>query len=128
MVMSVKYGTGSRRLSSSDINQVVQANCTVLSSGDNSNDGSYYLQMQPNNGGCGVTTNSKFYIELKDNLPWSKISYEIYIVGTSACWNFNQGGSYGLGNFLSFNTSKPHPIKLCIHIVSINFQSLCSIE
>lgn len=103
--MSVKYGTKSVRLTSADINQVVQANCTVLDSGNDPSDGSYYLKMQPNNGGCGATPNSKFYIELKDNIPWTKISYEVYIVGAASCWNFNQGGSYGLGNFLSFDTA-----------------------
>lgn len=103
--MSIKYGTNSRKITLSDINQVVQANCTQLDSGVDS-DGGYYIKMQINNFGCGGSPNSKFYVELKDNKAWTKISYEVYIEGVASCWNFNNYGSYGFGNLLEFDVNQ----------------------
>jgi len=102
--MSLNYGTNSRKIMANDINQVVFANCTLMDSGSDL-DGSYYIKMSPNSFGCGTGPNSKFYVEIKDNKPWTKISYVLYMVGTASCWNFNQNGSYGTGNLLNFDLS-----------------------
>lgn len=102
--MSTNYGRTSRRIGSFDINLLTVANGTVLSSGEDSY-GGYFIKFQFDNNGCGVTPDSRFSIELKDQTPWTNISYEAYNQGTAACWDFNAGGTFGLGNLLAYNSS-----------------------
>jgi hypothetical protein len=104
MVMAVGYGPVSRLLTSNDINNITIANSTLISSGIDIN-GGYYVTFQPNNYGCGVTPNSSLQVELKDNSLWTKITYEMYFTLTSSCWNFNNYGTFGTGNLLTFNST-----------------------
>lgn len=103
--MATYYGRRSFLIKSAHINQVVNVNGTIVSQGDTAENGGFEFRWYPLNGGCGSTANSKFYIELRDPFAWTNIAYEYYTTGTSSCWNFNQGGSYGLGNFLSFDST-----------------------
>ena len=102
--MSINYGRNSRRIGSFDINLLTVANGTVLSSGEDSY-GGYFIKFQFDNAGCGGSPDSRFSIELKDTTPWTNISYEAYNEGHASCWEFNQGGTFGLGNLLAFNSS-----------------------
>lgn len=101
--MSVKYGTNSRKIKNSDIDSVTYTNLTILETGEYA-DGGYYIKAQPDSFGCGGPE-SKISITLKDNSPWTKVSYQFYYKGSASCWSFNQGGYYGMGNILSFNSS-----------------------
>ncbi len=98
--MGTSYGRRSTRVSSAHINQITNTNGTIISQGDDRN-GGYEFVWYPLNNGCGVTPNSQFYIELKDNIPWTYITYQYKTTGTSSCWNFNQAA----GNMISFNSS-----------------------
>ena len=105
LVMGVKYGTKAVRVKSSDINLVVNTNGTILSQGDDSS-GGYSISFQFNNAGCGWDPlASAMQVQLKDNVPWTKVSYEVFNAGDAACWNFNSGGTYGLGNLINFDSS-----------------------
>lgn len=101
--MSINYGRNSRRIGSFDINLLTVANGTVVSSGEDSY-GGYFIKFQIDSAGCGAP-NSRFSIELKDQTPWTNISYEAYNEGTASCWDFNAGGAFGLGNLLAYNSS-----------------------
>lgn len=101
--VSVKYGQG-RKITSNDINSVTYSNCSLLGSG-NDESGSYFIKLQPDSGGCGSGTDSSFYVEIKDNPSWTKISYQLYLTGTAACWSFNSSGWTGNNNLLQFDSS-----------------------
>ena len=99
--MGINYGIRARRITASDINLVTNTNGTIVSQGD-VNSG-FEFQWYPNNGGCGATPNSSFSIQLLDPIPWTRISYELYTTAYASCWNFNNGGSLGNGNLLTFS-------------------------
>lgn len=105
--MSVKYNIGSTRLSSLNIGTVTAGNSTILDTGNDSS-GGYYLKVQPDLWGCG-STQSFAAIEIKDDIPWTKISYEIVTSGSSSCWTFNDPGwggmTYTYQNLMPFNSS-----------------------
>jgi len=98
--MGIAYGRNSLRVTSSYISQITNTNGVIVSQGDNSS-GSFEFVWYPLNGGCGVTPNSRFFIELKDTFPWKNITYQFISTGTASCWDFNQTA----GNFISFNSS-----------------------
>lgn len=100
--MGVFYGSNSKRVTEADINQIIYANGTILEQGTGS-DGGFFVKFQFDTGGCGSTPDGYIKVELKDNIPWSKVSFEIYNSGSASCWSYNQG-SYS-GNLLSFNSS-----------------------
>ena len=102
--MAIHYNTKSTRISSAGVNQVVIANSTILEQGDDPS-GNFYVKWQPDSGGCGGGPDSKIYVEIKDDVPWTKISYELFIVAIASCWNFNSGGSQGNGKLLAYNSA-----------------------
>lgn len=101
--MSIKYGQG-RKITANDIDSVTYAYSTLLESG-NDETGSYYIKMQPDAWSCGSGTESSFSVKIKDNTPWTKISYQMYLTGTASCWSFNTAGWSGLNNLLPFDSS-----------------------
>ena len=102
--MGISYGRSSLRVTSDDVNSITNTNGTIVSQGNDSY-GGFQITWYPLNGGCGVTPNSFFKVELKDPIPWTNITYELYTTAYSACWNFNQGGQNGTGNLATFNSS-----------------------
>lgn len=96
------YGLKATRISSYDISSITIGNCSIASQGDTNNG----YQIQFTNAGSGCTLNVTFYIELKDNVSWSNISCEFYLVGTASCWAFNQASNGAVtGNLVSYNSS-----------------------
>ena len=58
------------------------------------------------NNGCGNSGDGGIRVELKDPIPWTKITFEWYMTGTASCWWFNQGSAYfGYGNLQPFSTT-----------------------
>ena len=98
--MGIAYGRNSLRVSSAYVNQITNTNGTIVSQGDDSS-GGFKFVWYPLNGGCGGTPNSKFFIELKDTIPWKYITYQFSATGTAACWDFNQAA----GNTITFSSS-----------------------
>jgi hypothetical protein len=101
MVMGTHYGQKSSKISSTDINQIIYANGTIINQGDDAN-GNFYIKFQFDTYGCGGP-DGYIRVELKNTIPWTKISYEIYNAGSAACWSYNQGAFDG--NLLSFDLS-----------------------
>jgi hypothetical protein len=98
--MGISYGRNYLRVTNSHVNQITNTNGVIVSQGDNSS-GSFEFVWYPLNGGCGVTPNSQFFIELKDTISWKYITYQFKTTGTAACWNFNEAA----GNLITFNSS-----------------------
>jgi hypothetical protein len=88
--MSVKYGPGGYVIRAADVNSVYTTGITTTINGDVS--GNYVYQGTINLGGCG-NPNSAVFIELKDNISWSKMTCYFEMNGTAACWGFNGGGN-----------------------------------
>ena len=107
--MSAFYGTKSKLVSSSDIFAISTGAIQVTRSGD-SNVGGFFIEFYPTGGGCGTPNDMAIFLKLKDTYPnWSKLTYKIDYVGSTACWGFNSAGTrYGIdlaGNMLPFNIS-----------------------
>lgn len=92
------------------VNNVFYTGSTIISQGADST-GGYYITYQHDVGGCGTLPESNLFVELKDVIPWTKMTCEFYCTGTSACWDFNNfyvtlpPGAPAYGNMLPFNAT-----------------------
>jgi hypothetical protein len=101
--MATLYGAASRRITLTDINFVTMQATTIITSGIDTS-GGYYITFQVDGVGCVPSPNNPYVvIELKDNPPWTMITYEMYFTTTSSCWNFNSGGTNGTGGLLAYD-------------------------
>lgn len=96
--MATGYGIKSTLVTSDMVYAINLFNCTVITAetGNIGANGGYQLKVSHDTGGCGSAPDNGFFIELKDDIPWTRITWEWLGTGTAACWNFN-GGSYGAG-------------------------------
>ena len=90
--MSVVAGRSSVGVTSAYVNAVHTTGGTVLSSGDTDN-GLYSVTYRVDSGGCGGP-DSGIFVQLKDTIAWTGISFRVQLGGTAACWSFNVSG-YG---------------------------------
>lgn len=91
--MTVIEGPRSVGVTSAYVNAVRTTGGTVLSSGD-TDSGLYTVTYRVDAGGCGGP-DSGIFVELKDTIAWTNISFRVQLGGTAACWSFNVTGSYG---------------------------------
>lgn len=115
--MSVTAGRSSVMVSSAYVNSVNTTGGTVLSQGNDGN-GGFVVAFQHNLGGCGGAE-SGIFVELKDTIAWTGISYRTTVLGTASCWSFANSSGYGLvpgftttGNLQDYNTSLGDQISL----------------
>ena len=103
--MGLVYGSITNKITSADINAITLTSATIDTSvtGNNGTDGSYQIKVNHTNCGCSLT---QVDIELKDNINWSYITFEMDTIGASACWGFNHGNysSSGYGGFTGIQT------------------------
>jgi hypothetical protein len=103
--MAVTFNINSKVVTYSDVNAIYLVGSTII--GQDVENGGYSITVQHNTGnacdGTGV------FIQLKDTIPWTRISAEFWTRGTAACWSFMQPGGYGSGsgdgNILTYNES-----------------------
>lgn len=88
--MAINYGRNYRKITLSDISSISIVNSTNTSAIDDEN-GAVLQFSHSSSVGCG---SSGFTILLKDTTPWTRITYKIYLTGTTSCWAFSQGTSY----------------------------------
>jgi len=89
--MAIGYGAGRGYIvKASDVNAVYTNNMTIVTSEDVL--GQYVFEGTHNTGGCGGP-DSGVFIQLKDNIAWSKITVKFTLVGTASCWTFMGGGN-----------------------------------
>ena len=100
--MGISYGANSKRVTPGDVNQIIFANGIIQAQGTDTS-GGFFVRFQFDTTGCGGP-DGFIRLELKDNIKWTNISYEIYNTGSASCWSYNQG-SYA-GNLLSFDVTK----------------------
>lgn len=108
--MSVVSGRSSVMVSSAYVNSVNITGGTILSQGNGSN-GGFAVSFQHNLSGCGGAE-SGIFVELKDTIAWTGISYRTTVLGTASCWSFANSSGYGLvpgftttGNLLNYDTA-----------------------
>lgn len=103
--MSVSFNVAPQIVQFSDVNAIYLIGATIISQ-DIENDG-YSIRIQHNTGNACDSTG--VYIQLKDNIPWTKISAEFWTTGAAACWTYMQPGGYGStngdGNIYSYDES-----------------------
>ncbi len=99
--MSVISGRSSVGVTSAYVNAVHVTGGTVLSSG-NSSDGLYSVTYRVDLGGCGGP-DSGIFVQLKDTIPWTGISFRVQLSGTASCWSFNRDPGYGA--IVGYNTT-----------------------
>jgi len=100
--MGLVYGSITNKVTSGDINAISLTNATIDTTftGNNGTDGSYQIKINHNNCGCNLT---QVDIELKDNINWRYITFEMDTTGASACWGFNHGDYSNTGNLLAYD-------------------------
>lgn len=93
--MATGYGIASTLVTSDLVYAVNLKNSTIITeeTGNIGPNGGYQVKFRHDTAGCG-NPDSGIFVELNDNIPWTRITFEWLGLGTSACWSFN-GGSYG---------------------------------
>lgn len=76
-------------ITTADIDSIQLVNCTMTSSSETSR--GVVLSFDHPAVGCA---SSGFTILLNDVVPWTRITYKVYLTGAAACWAFSQGTSY----------------------------------
>lgn len=101
--MSTYYGRNYKNITLFDISSVSLLNCTNTNLSDIET-GAVLTFSHPAIG-C---SSSGFTILLKDIIPWTRITYKIYLTGTTSCWAFSEGTSYVPvnANIVSWNSSQ----------------------
>jgi hypothetical protein len=89
--MAIVYGQSGIIVTASHINAVTLVGATILSQGDS--DGSYQITVQHTTG--NACDSSGVFVQLRDFIPWTKISAEFWTTGSASCWTFMQPGGYG---------------------------------
>ena len=90
--MAIGYGAGRGYIvKASDVNAVYTNNMTIITNA-NGTDGNYVFEGTHNTFGCGGP-DSGVFIQLKDNIAWSKITVKFTLNGTASCWTFMGGGN-----------------------------------
>jgi hypothetical protein len=84
--MPTVYGINSRKVLLSDISSITLLNCTNTSLSEDI--GGAVLTFSHPNIGC---TSSGFTVLLNDVIPWTRITFEVYLTGVASCWAFCEG-------------------------------------
>ena len=112
-IMAVHTGQKTYKVISSNIDAISITGATILESGNIGPNGGYQVKVQHDLTGCGGA-DSGFFIKLNDSTKWTNISYEVLVLGSAACWTFNEQGfgqaadttgQLGNGNLLQYNES-----------------------
>jgi len=100
--MGISYGTNPRKILTADIDSTSLLNCTNTASIDDVN-GAVISFSHPDIG-C---TSSGFTMLLKDVVPWTYITFKIYVTGIASCWSFSEGTNYvpSAPNIINWNSS-----------------------
>jgi hypothetical protein len=77
-------------VTNSMVNKVYVTGITTITNGDVN--GFYQFKGTMNTFGCG-NPSSAVFIELKDDINWSKMICQFEMTGGASCWSFNGGGS-----------------------------------
>jgi len=89
--MGTFYGIKPTIVTSVDVNSIILTNSTIVSAstGDIDIGGGYQLYITNDTADC---SSSGVYLELKDNINWKYITFEMVLTGYAACWNFISSG------------------------------------
>lgn len=101
--MSVIYNINSYTVKFPDVNAVYLVGATIVNQSED--EGGYTITVQHNTGNACDSTG--VFVQLKDSIPWSRISAEFWTTGAAACWTYMQPGGYGSnsgdGNIFSYD-------------------------
>jgi len=92
--MGFKRGPKTTKVDLSMISSITLHNTSQTFSADV--DGSYVFEGYKTVAGCD---NSAVYIELRDSIPWNRVSCRFVINGYASCWSFNHTSGWGPGPF-----------------------------
>jgi|688.fasta_scaffold578481_3 hypothetical protein len=112
--MGLNYGPKAYKVTSIDVN-LITLNTTSIDTaqtGDIGPGGTYQLFVNHLNAGCDY---SEVNLQLKDNISWKYITFEMVTTGPSACWGWNSGGYSNAGNMESYDEAKGDRLFECIN-------------
>jgi hypothetical protein len=103
--MSTVYGINPTIVTYSIVNAVYLVGSTILSQSEDN--GGYTITVRHDTGSSCESTG--VFVQLKDTIPWTKISAEFWTTGSAACWTYMQPGGYGSssgdGNIATYDES-----------------------
>lgn len=102
--MGLVYGAITNKITSADINSITltQASIDTAGTGNIGPNGEWQLKVNHLNSGCDLT---KVDIQLKDNINWTYITFEMDTTGPAACWGWNHGSYSDSGNLYAYDES-----------------------
>ena len=102
--MGLGYGPKGYVVGAKDIGLITltQTSIDAGQTGDIGPNGSYQLFVNHLNNGCD---SSQVNLQIKDNITWSYVTFEMVTTGNSACWGWNHGSYSDAGNMPSYNES-----------------------
>lgn len=97
--MATGYGINSTLVTSNLIHAVNVFNCTVITAetGNIGATGGYQIKVSHDTGGCGSEADNGIFLELKNDIPWTRITWEWLGNGAASCWSFNHSSGFGGG-------------------------------
>ncbi len=100
--MGLVYGAITNKITSADINSIslTQATIDTSATGNIGPSGEWQLKVNHTNSDCSLTL---VEIQLKDNINWSYITFEMDTTGPAACWGWNHGNYSNSGNLYSYD-------------------------
>lgn len=100
--MGLVYGAITNKITSADINSITLTSATIdtANTGNIGPSGEWQIKVNHSNCGCDLT---QVDIQLKDNINWTYITFEMDTTGAAACWGWNNGSYSSSGNLYSYN-------------------------
>ena len=83
--MGLVYGAITNKITSADINSITLTSATIdtANTGNIGPSGEWQIKVNHTNCGCDLT---QVDIQLKDNINWTYITFEMDTTGGAACW------------------------------------------
>jgi hypothetical protein len=102
--MALTYGAITNKITSADVYSIslTQATIDTASTGNIGPNGEWQLKVNHTNSDCSLTL---VEIELRDNIAWSYITFEMDTTGPAACWGWNHGSYSNDGNLYAYDES-----------------------
>lgn len=102
--MALAHGQKSTLVTTSYVYGVTVNSATIntAETGNLGTRGGYQVSISNNAVGCGSTG---ILLELNDTIPWSFVTFQVVLTGTTSCWSFCTGDyvAAGGGNIFSYN-------------------------
>jgi hypothetical protein len=100
--MGLVYGAVTNPIFAGDIERIELTSATIVTgeTGNLGPRGEWQIKVTHDNCGCDLT---KVNIVLKNNIPWTNITFTMDTTGGAACWGWNHDGYSETGNLFAYD-------------------------